>query len=131
MSTPATALRNAAYAGDVIQVRKLLLEGVDPNVTDKHGRTALSHAAGRGHVVIVESLLAGGAWVDPHEDYDVDETPLIAAAENGHMEIVKKLVAAGANPSFHAGVSQRTAESYARNHGHTAVADFLASLSSQ
>lgn len=104
------------------------MEAVDPNVADKYGRTALSHAAGMGHLAIVERLLVGGAWVDPHEDYDTCETPLMAAASNGHLEIVKKLVASGANPSFHSGVSQRTAESYARSHGHTEIAEYLAGL---
>jgi ankyrin repeat protein len=73
-------------------------------------------------------LLAAGALADPHEDYDVYETPLMAAATHGHLAIVTKLVEAGANPFFHVGVSQRTAESYARLHDHLAVADYLARL---
>ena len=81
MRTPAAVLRNAAYAGDVAQVGRLLQEGVDPNVADEYGRTALSHASRRGHATIIDTLLAAGAWVDPHEDYDVHETPLMAAAE--------------------------------------------------
>jgi len=91
-----------------------------------HGRTALTLAAGQGHGVIVDLLLAGGAWADPHEDYDTYETPLMAAVIGGHLEIVKKLVGAGANPSFCVGVGQRTAEAYARSHGHTEIARYLA-----
>jgi uncharacterized protein len=128
MTTPATALRHAAYAGDLAVVRNLLLEAVDPNVADKYGRTALSFAAGMGHLEIVEALIDGGAWVDPHEDYDTYVTPLMEAASHGHLEVVKKLITAGANPSFHSGVSQRTAESYARTEGHVAVAEYLAGL---
>ncbi|HVU15316.1 MAG TPA: ankyrin repeat domain-containing protein [Candidatus Didemnitutus sp.] len=128
MTTPATALRNAAYAGDTVVVRNLLLEAVDPNVADEYGRTALSHASGMGHVAVVDALLAAGAWVDPHEDYDTRETPLMTAASKGHLDIVKKFLAAGANPSFHSGVSQRTAESYARNNGHVEIARYLAGL---
>ena len=128
MNTPVSVLRSAAYAGDIGLVRALLQDGVDPNVADEHGRTALSHASGQGHAMIVDALLAAGAWSDPHEDYDVYETPLMAAATHGHLAIVKKLVEAGANPFFYVGVSQRTAESYARLHDHTAVADYLASL---
>jgi ankyrin repeat protein len=128
MSTPAAALRTASYHGDAAIVRKLLLEGVDPNVADEFHRTALSHAAGEGHAAVVDVLLAGGAWAEPHEDYDVYETPLMAAATHGHLEIVKKLVEAGADPTFHVGVSQRTAESYARLHNHTQIAEYLASL---
>ncbi|BET65459.1 hypothetical protein ASA1KI_03770 [Opitutales bacterium ASA1] len=109
-------------------MKALLLEGVDPNIADEHGRTALSHASGQGHAAVVDALLAAGAWPDPHEDYDVYETPLMAAATHGHFAIVRKLVEAGANPFFHVGVSQRTAESYARLHDHMAIADYLAGL---
>jgi ankyrin repeat protein len=128
MTTPAAALRNAAFNGDLAIVRRLLQEGVDPNVADEHGRTALSHASAAGHLLVVAALLAGGSWADSHEDYDTAETPLMNAATNGHLEIVKKLVAAGANPAFHSGVSQRTAESYARLNGHSEIVSYLAGL---
>jgi ankyrin repeat protein len=128
MSSPAAVLRNAAYAGDLQLVKKLLLEGVDPNVPDQHRRTALLHASDRGHLAIVEALLAEGAWPDLHEDYDTADTPLMSATIGGHLDIVKMLIAAGANPSFHVGVSQRTAESYARSYGHDEIARYLASL---
>lgn len=109
-------------------VGKLLLEGVDPNVADEYHRTALSHAACQGHVAVVDALLAGGAWVEPHEDYDVYDTPLMEAVIHGHLDIVKKLIEAGANPAFHVGVSQRTAESYAQAYGHHGIAEYLAGL---
>jgi ankyrin repeat protein len=128
MSTPGAALRTASYSGDIAVVGKLLLEGVDPNVADKFGRTALSLAAGKGHNAIIDILLENGAWVDPHEDYDVYETPLMAAVEGGYFDTVKKLINAGANPLFNVGVSQRTAESYARGHGYIEIADYLLSL---
>jgi ankyrin repeat protein len=128
METPAALLRTAAYAGDLTLVENLLREGVDPNVFDQHGRTALSHAAGQGHGLIVDALLAAGAWVDPHEDYDTHETPLMTAVVGGHFEIVKKLIAAGANPSWHVGVSQANAQFYARQNGHEAILKFLITL---
>lgn len=128
MSTPATALRNYAYAGNVPHVRRLLLEGVDPNVADEYRRTALSLAAEEGHLAVVDVLLAGGAWVDPHEDYDTYETPLMVAVTSGHLDVVKKLVEAGANHLWHVGVSQANASFYARLHGHTEIVEYLAGL---
>ena len=123
--TPAALLRAAAYNGDSVLVRRLIDEGVDVNVWDNWGRTALSFASREGHVEVVRILVTANAWVDPHEDYDTFETPLIAAAEEGHLEIVKCLIAAGADPSVHAGVSQGTAEFYARTNGRSDVAEYL------
>jgi len=124
-NSPAAALRAAAYEGNSAVVRRLIDEAVDLNVWDQRGRTALSLAAGRGHLEIVRLLLASGAWIDPHEDYDCYETPLIAAAENGHLPVVKALVAAGANPEIHGGISQATAEFFARQNGHLEVSEYL------
>ena len=129
--TPATALRNAAYHGNLGEVRRLLMEDVDPNVADEYHRTALSGAAGEGHLAVVEALLAGGAWVDPHEDYDTYETPLMAAASKGHLAVVKKLIEAGADPTFHNGVAQRTAAAYASTNGHDEVASYFARLTGE
>jgi ankyrin repeat protein len=129
-NSPAAALRGAAYNGDEPTVRRLTKEGVDVNVSDRWGRTALSLAAGKGHHEVVQILLGAGAWIDPHEDYDTYETPLLAAAENGHLDIVKALIAAGANPGLHVGVSQATPEFYARTNGHADVSNYLRSLQS-
>lgn len=128
MNTPATALRTAAYNGDFALVQWLLREGVDPNVADDHGRTALTLAAHAGHSSVVSVLISSGAWPDPHEDYDTYDTPLTEAASHGRLEIVKALIAAGADHTFHSGIGQRTAEDYARTEGHKAVVEFLATL---
>ena len=128
METPAACLMAASYRGDLRDVRQLLAEGVDPNAADEHHRTALSFAARGGHIKIMEVLISSGAWVDPHEDYDVYETPLMAAVIHGQFEAVKKLIGAGANPWLHVGVSQRTAEAYAKSYGHEEIASYLAGL---
>lgn len=124
-ASPAALLRTAAYHNDLTAVEKLIDEGVDLNVWDKWGRTALSLAAGQGNFEVVELLLRRGAWVNPHEDYDTYQTPLYAAAESGHLDIVNLLISEGANPHLHVGVSQRTPAEYADANGHVNVANFL------
>ncbi|PTX99046.1 ankyrin repeat domain-containing protein [Opitutus sp. ER46] len=122
--TPASALWNAAYAGDVAAVERLIAEGVDVNVWDKWGRNALSLAAGAGHLQVVQQLITAGAWVDPFEEGSVYKTPLMVAAEGGHTQVVEHLLDAGADPTRTGGVSICTAEYYAR-HSHGYVAAIL------
>jgi ankyrin repeat protein len=110
----AEALRHAAYYGNLPEVRRLVIEGTDVNVWNKDGYTALTWASANGRLEIVTFLLANGAWADPHEDYDTYNTPLMVAVTNDHLEIVKKLIEAGANPLWHVGTAQMTAENYAR-----------------
>ena len=128
--TPAEVLRIAAFNGDEFTVRHLVAEGVDTNINDPWGRTPLSLAAGAGHLGVVRILIDSGAWVNPHENYDIHETPLLAAAENGHLDIVKVLIAAGADPKLFVGQSQATPEFYARTNGHSQVSEYLRLYSS-
>src|ERR1700679_426448 len=86
--TPSSSLWQASFGGDRGTVARLIAEGVDVNVWDEHGRRALSFAASAGHQAIAKDMLQVGAWVDPHEDYDLYMTPLALAAERGDMEMV-------------------------------------------
>ena len=112
--TPSAALWCAAYNGDTALVSRLIAEGVDINVWDRHGRNALTLACERGHLEVVRLLVNSGAWVDPFEDYDGYMTPLMCAAQTGRIEIVEHLLDHGANPALFGGPSRATAEHYAR-----------------
>ncbi|MGC4071052.1 MAG: ankyrin repeat domain-containing protein [Nibricoccus sp.] len=112
--TPASALWAAAYQGDEAGVRRLLAEGLDVNVWDRHGRSALTFAIKGGHLSIVRRLLEAGAWADPFEEGDIFKSPLMCAAEEGHLEIVETLLSLGADPTKHGGIGVCTAEFYAR-----------------
>jgi ankyrin repeat protein len=73
---------------------KVLLErdDIDPNCPGKDGRTALSLAAEKGHVAIVQQLLASRKVRVNVGDADDGQTPLHWAAKLGRDEIVKLLL---------------------------------------
>lgn len=111
--TPVAALWAAAYHGNLVIVERLIAEGVDVNVWDRRGRCALSFAARRGDLKMVRTLIAAGAWVDPHDDYSTFMSPLMCAAEGGHLETVELLLEHGANSMLFGGVAGQTAWSQA------------------
>lgn len=57
-------LIKAISEGNISQVKKLLNEGVDVNIKDKDGSTALIWASSHGNKQIVKMLLEIGAYVD-------------------------------------------------------------------
>lgn len=57
----ATDLIAASSRGDTATVERLLLEGVDPNARNEHGRTALHEAAANAHAETAACLLVYGA----------------------------------------------------------------------
>lgn len=87
----------AAICGDAAQVRALLAD--DPslaNCRDPHlGCVPLIYAAHRGHLEVMQVLLAGGAEVDARETGSWT-TALHWAAEGGHAGAAQMLLEAGA-----------------------------------
>jgi len=70
------------------KVRKLLKEGVDPNVKDSNGRTPLHHAARGGYIDIISFLLEMKA--DPNVKDKHGKTPLHEAASGGHADVIRR-----------------------------------------
>ncbi|MDB6163272.1 MAG: hypothetical protein JWL98_704, partial [Xanthomonadaceae bacterium] len=85
----------AAIVGDADAVRRLLDLDLRADTVDAQGCTALLRAAGGGHRVTVDLLLARGA--DPSLPAHTGATPLSAAVSMRHGEIVDRLLAAGAD----------------------------------
>ncbi|KFA71406.1 hypothetical protein S40288_04315 [Stachybotrys chartarum IBT 40288] len=80
------AIIEAASDGDIDRVVQLLNLGVDVNVTERWGWSALSMCAYGGHTAIARLLLDHGANLD---NVDVDgDTPTSLAASRGHTALV-------------------------------------------
>uniref|UniRef100_A0A0C3STI2 Uncharacterized protein n=1 Tax=Guillardia theta (strain CCMP2712) TaxID=905079 RepID=A0A0C3STI2_GUITC len=93
IDNPASALCTAAGNGDLAQVRRLIENGVQPNLGDYDNRTALHVASAEGHEKIVEFLLAHKADPSPHDRWK--GTPLQDALLNGHSLVATLLKAKG------------------------------------
>jgi ankyrin repeat protein len=150
---------DAALNGDLEGIRSMLKLGMDVNIAEEEGRTALMFAAYNGHTKIVKLLIERGAGVDTRDQADrtallyaatgpfpetvkvllekkanpnaVDNgehfSPLMHAAAEGNLDVVKILLEFGADPALK-DIDEDTAESFARQKGHTKVVDYLKSL---
>ncbi len=86
---------DAAKKGEEQQIKNILKNGVDVNIKDKEGWTALHQAAFNGHIKIAKYLIQKYADVNAKE---VDGwTPLMLASVNGHTKLVKLLIEKGAD----------------------------------
>jgi len=93
-STATWVLWKIAETDNTDQVEALLAGGVDINVGNTHGTTALMRAASNGRIRMVRSLLNHGA--DPNKSRNDGFTPLHLAAFFGHAEVVRILLEHGA-----------------------------------
>jgi len=99
------ALRQAALAGDLAQLRALLDGGTPVDTKPpRHGQTPLLFAAQRGHVDIVKLLLDRGADVNARESFFLS-TPLTAALDDGHRALARMLLERGAKDAGDALIS--------------------------
>ncbi|MCK4745444.1 MAG: ankyrin repeat domain-containing protein [Bacteroidales bacterium] len=121
-----TALMSAAYNGHSEIVMTLIEQGAVVDRRDLMGRTALLYAATGPFPETVRILLDKSAQpniVDSDEHF----SPLMHAAAEGNLEVVKVLLEYHADPSL-TDVDGDDAESFARQAGHTAVAETLGTV---
>jgi len=97
---------DAAINGDISLVDTLRRDGIDVNTLDDRkipkNRTALMHAAGNGHLNVVELLLSAGAKLKAKDkgvglDWPGGHTALILAIQNNHLHVAGRLLDARAN----------------------------------
>jgi len=103
-------LFKASLAGDTATVMALLNNGVDVDVKNAEGETALMAAALKGHKEIVELLILKGADVDIKASDGA--TAFMAATVGGHIRIKELLTLAGSgieglNSSDKCGIEQK------------------------
>ena len=121
-----TALYDAIEACDEEKVEKLLKVGILPNdYKSPKKQTCLHAAAESGHEGIMQILLNWRANVLATDIYGA--TCLHHAAGHGHLPIVKMLIEHGAQECMDMtfGADAHTPEQYAREKGHTEIADYL------
>lgn len=124
-----TPLMWTAFNGHTHIASYLIDEGALIDAKDANGRTALLYASSGPFPEMVGWLLSQGAEVDvvgAAEGF----TALMTAAAEGQLEVVQLLLAHGARADLK-DKDGDTAESFARQNGHIAVAELLANLPAQ
>ena len=93
-----TAWENAIKLSDVQIVHDFLIRGIDVNVRDHYGQTALMLAAHAGHSEVVETLIAHRANLNITAKFGL--SALMLAIIAGYPEIARLLAKAGADLSL-------------------------------
>ncbi len=96
-----TPFLNAVKKNDLVQARRFLEEGTDPNFSTIMGDTPLHIAAQRGYYDMALLLIKFKAKVNAQKLSLVKETPLDVAVLGGHADIVVLLVNNGARVNVH------------------------------
>lgn len=88
-------LISSATAGDVLKLKNLLENGVNPNTSDPTGLTALMAASHSGKVEILELLLEVGVPIDTKDSSGY--TALMFSCNSGELSSARLLIEKGAN----------------------------------
>jgi len=92
----AKAFIEAVEEGNPLAVDLFIAGGAELDTRDRNGRTALSAAAARDHVEVMELLIAAGADIEAGNDKEYGMTALMYAAVSGSPDSVVLLLDAGA-----------------------------------
>ena len=112
----------AAEKGNLEAVETFIKNGVNVEIKNSNGRTALMLASRGGHTEVVKLLLDAGADIEAKGKDGM--TALILASCHGYPEIVKLLLERGANVKIR-NIFGYTSLRSASINGHAEVADLL------
>lgn len=88
----------ASGDGDVVEMQKLIDDGIDVDGWDVEDCGPLYFACQRGHVDATRALIQAGADVNRRSGFSrFGATPVIIAAECGHIDVLKLLIEHGAD----------------------------------
>jgi ankyrin repeat protein len=90
MASAQDTLISAAELGEIVVVRRLLVDGMNVNTRDGRGRTALLAATQRNHVEVARLLINEGADVNARDF--LQDTPFLTAGAEGRAEILKLIL---------------------------------------
>ena len=113
---------NAAKEGNIDTVKMMIEQGIDINITNKQGDTALHWASRGDFFAIVTLLLEYKAEVNVKNNKSY--APLHWAVANGNVEIVELLLINGADPNVE-NVYETTPLSLASKNGYDSIIDLL------
>ena len=114
---------DAAFNGDVSEVKEMLDVGVPVDSEDEFGRTALQYAAYRNETDVTELLLSRGADVNKRSDR-YHSTALHHAVFSINTDVIKVLLKHGASTNIKDGRG-RTPIDYARGQNNEAAVRLL------
>ncbi|MBR0137279.1 MAG: ankyrin repeat domain-containing protein, partial [Erysipelotrichaceae bacterium] len=81
---------DASTVGDINKITACLKEGVDVNVRNDEGRTALMRCTRRGRIQVTQLLLDAGADVNAADEDN--KTALMGAAKKGYVDVCQMLL---------------------------------------
>jgi hypothetical protein len=118
-----TGLHGVTQSGAHNEIRQLLVNGLDPNARDGHGRTPYLVAAYRGDIAAMEILVRGGADPLAKDDRNYDAITILAVADR--VEAMRAAIRLGGDPKAITSPYQGTALIAAAHLGHADVVKAL------
>jgi ankyrin repeat protein len=116
-------LIEAVKSGDAARLRALLRPGVDVNLAQGDGATALHWAAHRNDVTAAVLLIRAGANVNAAND--LGATPIWLASVNASAPMIARLVKSAANPNAALASGETPLMAASRSGGVSAVQELL------